>query len=984
LRSKAAKIHKFHRLLVCCLILLAPLYAGEPEAGSLTYIDSLIGAGRYSQAIRALTAYMRDNPDDFDRAQERIRRIIGVQGGYNRLMGELLDIITEDPGDLDRILALARQLDAMETPDGSQTGEFVARIYNLARFAVNRGRLERILEGGRALTAAGDHAGALLVYEEGLDIYQEEFFTRGYGEELEDRVREHIARLEDAIARFGAVFAALRGELGGGRHGEPGAGTALFGRVEPALSGLIEIRAGIDKTGRYFLEQLARIQREDAALGDRSFLSFASRLIYGQNGDGTWNGILHGVDSLWAGGIGALDALASAPAAAAYERALADARNGNHRDAAAGFGEAAAYYALDRDIQELNGRYAREGRRDPPAGGGFRAARDFAVLRSRDAELLELSLNHLAAELAEIPVGTGGAEDVERIRGIFSGLIAEADEKIAELDRAAEEFRPGRPRAEVPGSTYTAAAAELLGKFRSRCLNTELSWAYGRYAALNADLERRLETRRAELREGNRLLEGLVPEDGALPTFYPREALARFNLTLSRVEEDLPRGRELLAAYGAERREVLTDGGIGALRAAAGALVAALEDLRRLGGKAARIASEQTARADKFRAQGDRYYREAGAALKQDEIAAARELIRLAAECYNESLSLEESAALRREWDTRMLALGQEIGLRENEIVIREVRELVNLARGEYFAENLENAEKLLMRGRNRWYVTNVEENPEITYWLSIVRGGLALRSGRVIPVTAPLFTEMGQLLSEARGDFERGRALIRARRVSEGLALFDGARVKTRKVKIVFPMNREAGILELMMDQVTDPQAFNASFQRRLNEALDGVSRRSAADFAELQNLAELNPGYPGIDDILERADILMGYRIAPPDPRILRRSDDLTRTARAIVDSNDREQFEAALRQLNEALSLNPNNHDAMALKDRVQTRMGTGNAVLSSADEGEYQRAVRELQRGNTLTAMSLVERLLLNPRNRNSTRIIELRRRIEAIL
>jgi tetratricopeptide (TPR) repeat protein len=243
---------------------------------------------------------------------------------------------------------------------------------------------------------------------------------------------------------------------------------------------------------------------------------------------------------------------------------------------------------------------------------------------------------------------------------------------------------------------------------------------------------------------------------------------------------------------------------------------------------------------------------------------------------------------------------------------------------------------------------------------------------------------EMGQLLNDAYRNYEEGAALISANRRSEGMARFNAARQKTQGVKLIFPVNHEAGMLELRMDQVADPEAFNASFQRRLSEAIAGTKRQSSESFADLQNLAELNPGFPGISGALWQAEIDMGYRTVPPDPQTLRRSDELTRAARAIVESNAWQQFEAALRQLNEALSLNPNNDQAMALKDRVQARLGTGNAVLSSAAEGEYQRAVRELQQGNTLMAMSIVEQLLQNPQHRNSTRILELRRRIEAIL
>jgi hypothetical protein len=299
-------------------------------------------------------------------------------------------------------------------------------------------------------------------------------------------------------------------------------------------------------------------------------------------------------------------------------------------------------------------------------------------------------------------------------------------------------------------------------------------------------------------------------------------------------------------------------------------------------------------------------------------------------------------------------------------------------------AGNFQQAENLLLRGQNRWMQANVEENPEINYWLSMVRDAISLRSGREIPVTAPLFAEMGQFLSEARRHYEEGAALIRAGRRDEGLIRFSDARENIRRVKFIFPENQEAGLLELRMDRLADPEVFNASFQRRLDEALAGIRRRSTEAFGDLQNLAEINPSYPGIADALRQAEIDMGFRPAPPDPQKLQRSADLTGAARAIVDANDREYFGAALRQLNEALTLDPDNTQAMALKDLVQTRMGAGNAVLSSADEGEYQRAVRELQRGNTLISLSIVEQLLQNPRNRSSTRILELRRRIQSFL
>jgi hypothetical protein len=186
-------------------------------------------------------------------------------------------------------------------------------------------------------------------------------------------------------------------------------------------------------------------------------------------------------------------------------------------------------------------------------------------------------------------------------------------------------------------------------------------------------------------------------------------------------------------------------------------------------------------------------------------------------------------------------------------------------------------------------------------------------------------------------------------------------------------------------MDQVMDPAAFNASFQRRLNDAVAGVKRGSVESFADLQNLSAINPAYPGLRSMVVQAEIDMGYRPAPPDPRSLARSDDLTAAARGILDRNVRSQFPVALEQLNQALALNPSNSQAMSLKDRVQTEMGGGGSVvLNSVAEREYQRAVQALQQGNTLVAMTIVRQLLQDTENQNSRRILDLQRRIESIL
>ena len=380
---------------------------------------------------------------------------------------------------------------------------------------------------------------------------------------------------------------------------------------------------------------------------------------------------------------------------------------------------------------------------------------------------------------------------------------------------------------------------------------------------------------------------------------------------------------------------------------------------------------------------------EARSALSQGNFERARDRVLRAGERYDAALAIQETADTRKARDTDLVALGAEINRLENQTVVREVRPLVTQAREAYEAGTLEVAEQTLVRALSLWRRTNVEDDSELTYWLTVVRSALSLRAGRVIPVTAPLYAEMSQLLSDAKKLYDDGAALLRGGKRAEGLAKFDEARRKTREVKLVFPVNEDANLLELRIDQVTNPDAFNADFQRRLSEAVAGAKKKDVSSFAKLQNLAEINPGYPGIKGMVVQAEIDLGYRPPPPDNRALTRAAELVASARAIIDRNDRTRFPAALAQLNQALVLNPANSQASALKDRLQTSPGGGSGgggaplVLSSAAEREYQRAVRELQQGNTLVAMTIVQELLQDPRNR-TTRLQDLQRRIQSYL
>jgi len=72
-------------------------------------------------------------------------------------------------------------------------------------------------------------------------------------------------------------------------------------------------------------------------------------------------------------------------------------------------------------------------------------------------------------------------------------------------------------------------------------------------------------------------------------------------------------------------------------------------------------------------------------------------------------------------------------------------------------------------------------------------------------------------------------------------------------------------------------------------------------------------------------------------------------------------------------------------VALKDRVLTfQGGTAQIVLSSYAEEQYRIAVEAFQGGNYLQALATIERLLQDPKNKRSQKLLDLYKKIQARL
>jgi len=987
-------------------LMAAPSFGAGRQDADLIKADNLINEKKHEEAIRILTDYVRRNPDRFDDAQKRLKKIYLEREIFNKTADELIQTLLDDPENSEKIYSLSVKLRSLEDESSPLLKSFISRTHEIAEFNVFRNRLRDILDTGRAHLDKGECEAALQTYVGGMSLMRDEFYDAGYGSAIENSVRRETERINSVLAAFRTVSTGMgtpSAELTRAvASGNLSATTEIINRLTPAMDRFIALKQDLYTAANIFDSTLESLRKTNPEMADRNHLSFLSILINGRQGESIQEGMLGAFETYWKNSINPVLNALTQNAAAANSAGLAAVNEGQYSNAVTALQRTGNFVNLSTLFFQKRRALNEKGNTQKVDFPGNVIMKDdvpsFITLRA-----LNESSNHLiqAANLAlrsNILTNTsqssftlwqeGKADAVTAINNELqaknnaAGIKNEIDDVIVSASRTDNLLK------NYYSTSYLTDAITAIEKISVTAAASERKAAYYYYFVIDTELKRGLTARTAELEKGRNFLNGQTRkrDDGSTVTeLFPGEALETLTSMLSSLSTDLERGNSAIATFKNETKSLLNDNQITALISSCEKTIGELNTLRNQGIAMRTTANSRTTQAEAFRQEGERLLREAQASYRSQNFDTARDRLQKASERFNNSLEVQESAVLRQTWDTQLFNLGQAINAAENEMIIAEVRNLVNSARAAYFEGNFQQSEDRLIRARNRWRITNPDENEEILYWLGIVRGAMSARSGRIIPATAPLYPEMSQLLSKARMNYEEGVRLINAGNRSSGLAKFDEARRQTREVRLIFPFNQDAGILELRMEQYTDPTAFNASFEQRMKTAIAGTKQRSIESFADLQNLAEINPRYPGLKGILNQAEIDMGYRPPPPDPRALARSRELTTAANRILESNNTTLFEVAITQINEAISLNPENTEAMRVKDRLLNRMSVpGAIVLSSEDELEYQRAVRELQAGNNLVAFAVVQKLMQNPKNRNITKLIELQRRIQSVL
>ena len=401
----------------------------------------------------------------------------------------------------------------------------------------------------------------------------------------------------------------------------------------------------------------------------------------------------------------------------------------------------------------------------------------------------------------------------------------------------------------------------------------------------------------------------------------------------------------------------------------------------------AALAQRQMTASQLARNEADLRFNEAQNALRKEDFETARKKLQDALTKYDEALMNQNDEELRAETDRKLQVLGESIAKAENEIVVREVRNLKTRAKDAYFNGRFDDAEKYLNQAKIRWAVTNVNEDEEITNLMNFVNTAISMKTGREILPSAPQYPEMSQLLNIAYQYFDEGSRKIGEGDRAGGEAELALALESIQKLQYVYPLNQEASILTLRINRLLDPKKFSEEFSQKIEMARMMCKNKETQQegYANLLDYYQLNPAYKGLKDLIYQVEIDIGIRQKPVSNTGASRAKKLVADAQKIYSTagNDTAKLQNALAKIDEALALVSDNKEAMDLKDKITTKIGGNTStVLSTEDERLYQLAIQRLQNNNVVGANAIVEQLLKKQQNANSQKIKDLKNKIEA--
>ena len=1009
----------------------------EKDDLSLFEIDRLIRRTEYDEALRQLNIYIEKNPEKFDHAQSRIKRIMHARNQYSILAEKLIKLIQTDPGNNKEIYEITAQLEKFEKHPSDQNLQFIADLKKSAEFNYFRALFLEIQNTTAELSHKGDYIAAVEKAKEGFWLYRDDFYeTQEENEAIISAVDKTLAELDQRIAEFEEknylprFNTAVNDFIKAVKAEQYDQAVSRLGEVESYFRNYNNLRNGIVKVGNDLQAEFAEVQKLNSDLTDASFLPFMFRFVFGVDSVPD-SGILGAVNTQWNDAAGRMnDAVYSVllKKYGTYETAIntslvneVSRYSGLEKRVLDIYKIAEAnqpanhplqnpyepYYALCDYAQNLCSNAQRlSGVYTQVQNTGTEQEKTLTKITNGNAEASEIrALFDSSSQLSKI-IGDKESQKLEGFawtlaynnaaekagRRDFDGL---SDKYSQMLDSVFNDTAAIFNRSWTEITNYYKTSSDSVYQNALAYYNSSEKYRAGFFTKIPQNILTEL---RGDISKSI-VYENTFNEDPELDFgiyySYPDLAIQISNYTQTSAQNGIKTidGYEAIIVenYGAQSQTVEGALEVGGLISETRAYLE--EDRQKLRSlitgaqEQVAVARRQMNAAQLARNEADIRFNEAQNALRNNDFDTARKKLQDALTKYDESLTNQNDEVLRSETDRKLQSLGENIAKAENEVVVREVRDLKTRAKDAYFNGRFDDAEKYLNQAKIRWAVTNVDEDEEITNLLNFVNTAISMKTGREILPSAPQYPEMSQLLNISYQYFDEGSRKIGEGNRAAGEADLALALESIQKLQYVYPLNQEASILTLRINRLLDPKKFSEEFAQKIDMAKMMCKSKDTQQegYANLLDYYELEPNYKGLKDLIYQVEIDIGIRQKPVSNTGANRAKRLVADAQKIYNSagNDTAKLQNALSKIDEALALVSDNKEAMALKDRITTKIGGNTAtVLSTEDERLYQLAIQRLQNNNVVGANAIVEQLLKKPQNSNSQKIKDLKNKIEA--
>ncbi|MDA3811444.1 MAG: hypothetical protein PF518_14090 [Spirochaetaceae bacterium] len=962
-------------------------------------------------AIRVLAEIVDGNPERLDQAVNLMSKITEIKNLWNDKYDQLIDAlyVDEDPA---KALTLIEEMESLDSNPNKFSRAAIRNGRISAELVVNKLRLREIMAEAKIQLDQKKYSGALTLYNTGFELGRQTFQESTLVSDIDrNAVFRNIEDIQNSAAKYLVDGLTLLNQV---NNVISKISTTSPENLNSDLNNLINlfnqfssIRGTFLAKSRVIDEKMDLITARDKNAPERFFLDFSRLLIHGQNTVDYFEGIISTTDIFWEDQFLALAKAMDQKMKDSYNSTISEYNLGNF-DNSLVFKENTLKYAVySISIYELlenriflNKNFSLDDYSSDLVQkyyGKLVDARILARVSDSYSKMIGLRKGFADYDLS-------GAQSIEELYALRTGIVA--DLPIIDQEETLWDTIGGsinwlenyNAKPEISENVYNLVRSDLT-KLKNEMRAINLAILIRLTDQEYARITNSLNGYQLAYNENKTIIDGIIDSevaaytgDDQLKSTFPDIALPNLVTLLENLSLLTEDTNEIIDTFENSGIEIAQGSIIEEFLNKTKAVLPRIDILSNRTEELEILARDNIFKADGLENQGSKMIDNVRAIVSnnlagREDYDRARENLKDANNAFFMSFSFKENLDLRKRVDDNLAGLQQLLLDGENRLVVVDVRNFINQGKNAYLNRQYGQSRVFLERAQNRWLTTNTEDHPEILYWQALVDLALQFDRGRTISKTEPLYDEMTQFLNLAYSNYSKGVNLISRGDRTAGLEALDGALNTLENVTIYMPKNESAALLRLKIAQLIDPEQFRESFSIRIDDAWQKLQSNNKGTqgegYLELIDLSKIDAKYPGLQNKISIAEYdILETRKRPPNPKDLADSATLYGRALAIVEGNIRSQFEIAGTYLNQAIALNPNNIQAISLKDKIEIDTGgTGTIVLPPALEKKFKEAQELFELESWLSAYQIILELKKDSRSADYPQLLKLEERVK---